>query len=61
MRSTYTVPGRSRQQLRDLERIALAVGLAALGRGRRHLAEEGGRGHLAAGHAVDGVVDEDRR
>ena len=33
--------------------------VAAIGAGSRHLAGQRGGGHLAAGHAVDGVVDED--
>ena len=37
----------------------MAVGLPSPRCGRGHLAENGGRCHLSAGHAEDGVVDED--
>lgn len=43
----------------DLDGIAIEVYAAAIGSGGCLLTDEGGRGHLAAGHAVDGVVDED--
>ena len=39
--------------------IAGGVGIPAIGGGLGDLAGQGGGGHLAAGHAVNGVVDKD--
>ncbi len=47
------------QHFADIDRIALEFGLAAEGRRRRDLAEQGRRRHLAGCHAIDGVVDEE--
>ena len=47
------------QQFADVHRVAFGDGTAAVGSGCALLADQrGGRG-LSAGHAVDGVVDED--
>ncbi len=42
-----------------MQRQALVAGAASPGRGRGHLADERGRRHLAAGHAINRVVDEE--
>ncbi len=48
-----------REDLADAHWMAGEVGVAPRRRGGRHLVEEGGGRHLAAGHAVDAVVHED--
>ncbi len=53
-------PVQARDQLRHLERLSREE-RPALGRCRGSLAEQGGGRHLAAGHPVDGVVDEHDR
>ena len=45
------------EDIADFQRVAVKVGTAAVGRCGGLLAQEGGGGHLSAGHAVDGVVD----
>ena len=50
-----------RQQLGHGQRVAGRGGVAPERAGRGLLAGQRGRGHLAAGHAVDPVVHEDRR
>ena len=50
-----------REHLGDRDRVAGRRGIAAARARGRRLAEQRRRGHLAAGHAVDAVVDEDRR
>ena len=55
--------GHSGQPAHDLAHVdgpALAQQMTAQRRGGGLLAQQGGGGHLAAGHAVNGVVDEDR-
>src|SRR3970282_1614999 len=47
------------KQFGDAQREALVVESAAPRRGGAGLAQERGRGHLPAGHAVDGIVDEE--
>ena len=47
------------QQLADAHGVARRGDVAAVRRGLRDLVGQAGRGHLPAGHAVDGVVDED--
>ena len=47
------------QQFAHVQRIAFVRGVAAEGRGRALLADAAWWAPLAAGHAVDGVVDED--
>ena len=47
--------------VRHLDGIAVGVGRPSLRGGGAALADHGGRGHLAAGHAVDRVVDEEDR
>ena len=49
------------QQLADVQRIAFVGRAAPPGSGRALLSQQGGRRHLSAGHAVDGVVHEDDR
>src|SRR5581483_5040379 len=49
----------SRQQFANVQRIGFVGRVASLRGGRTYLTQQGGRRHLAAGHAVDGVVDED--
>ena len=46
-------------ELAHVEWVALGEGVASVGAGDGLLADEGGGGHLSAGHAVDGVVDEE--
>src|SRR5205814_5674554 len=48
-----------RQQFAHAQRIPFSGRVAAVRRGGAFLADEGSGGALAAGHAVDGVVDED--
>ena len=43
----------------DVERVSVQVCLTAVGAGGGLHAHEGGRCHLSACHAIDGVVDED--
>ena len=50
-----------REQFAHPQRIAFGCRVAAVGRRRALLAEQRRGSSLAAGHAVDGVVDEDRR
>src|SRR5699024_11087895 len=47
------------KHLAHLDGSAAPLLAAAVGAGGGLLADEGGGGHLAAGHAVNGVVDED--
>ena len=42
-----------------MQRQAFVAGAASPGRSRGHLADQRGRRHLSAGHAVDRVVDEE--
>ena len=44
------------EQLADADGVALGLDVAAVGGGLRDLSGQARRGHLAAGHAVDGVV-----
>jgi hypothetical protein len=50
-----------REELGDVNRVALVARPAAPGTGRAGLPDQGRRGHLAARHPVDGVVDEEDR
>ena len=45
--------------LRDLQGISVKVGLTTVGAGGCLHSHQRGGSHLAAGHAIDGVVDED--
>ncbi len=54
-------PFEAGEQLGHADRIAVVADVAPFGRGRGALPRQGGRRHLAAGHAVGGVVDEDHR
>ena len=47
------------QQFAHAHRVAGGGDVAAIGAGLRHLVRQAGGSHLPAGHAVDGVVDED--
>ena len=47
------------ENLTHVHGIAVLLGIAAVGGGGGLHAHQGGGGHLAAGHAVDAVVDED--
>ena len=49
------------QQFGDLEGPAVQLLVAAIRRGGGLHTQQRGRGHLAAGHTVDGVVDEHHR
>ena len=46
------------QHLADLDGPAAVVHVPAIGRRLGHLPRQGGGSHLSAGHAVNGVVDE---
>ena len=46
------------RDLGDLERIAMKAHFPTVGAGGGLHSKKGGRGHLATGHPVDGVVDE---
>ena len=46
------------QQVADGERVTVEVDASAVGCGGGFLSEQSGRSHLTAGHAVDGIVDE---
>ena len=45
--------------LRHPDRVAFVVEIPAVGAGGGGLPQHGGGGHLAPGHAVNGIVDED--
>ena len=47
------------KHLADTDRIAGQLDVAAVRGGLRHLTGQRGRRHLAAGHAIDAVVDKD--
>jgi len=52
-------PTQCRNHFADIDREAFELGPAAKGGGCRDLANQGGRGHLARGHAINGIVDEE--
>src|SRR6185369_6648921 len=49
------------KQLGHLERCPVVFDVTAVGGGGGFLPRHGGRGHLSAGHAVGGIVDENDR
>ena len=52
-------PVQGGQHLADPDRVAAQGGIPSVGGGGGHLARQGGRRHLAAGHAVNRVVHKD--